>query len=96
LPFRPNGRPTCSQIEQEQELRVQQSRTNELSAAVLEQRHAIEATAAQFRREQLDALNQAQQQLPQLAAEETKATQRAKRMDLRAPVDGTVIRPAAW
>ena len=79
-----------TRIEQEQELRVQQSRANELSDAVIEQRHAIEATAAQFRREQLDALNQAQQQLSQLAAEETKAAQRATRMDLRAPVDGTV------
>lgn len=79
-----------ARIEQEQELRVQQSHANELRAAVMEQRRAIEATAAQFRREQLDVMNQAQQQLPQLSAEETKAGQRARRMVLTAPVTGTV------
>lgn len=79
-----------TRIEQEQELRVQQSHANELAAAVVEQRHSIEASIAQFKREQLDMLNQAQQQLPQLIAEETKAAQREKRMMLTAPVDGTV------
>lgn len=79
-----------TRIEQEQELRVQQSHANELKAGITEQRHSIEAAEEQFRREQFDALNQAQQQLPQYVAEETKAGQQVKRMLLTAPVDGTV------
>jgi hemolysin D len=77
-------------IEQQQELIAQQSHAHELEAGIAEQQRDIDATSAQFRREQLDALNQAQQQLAQNQQNETKASQRQQRTILRAPVDGTV------
>jgi hemolysin D len=79
-----------TRIQQEHDLVAEQSHLQELSAAIDEQRRQVSASAAQFRREQLDALNQAQQQLAQYKQEETKATQRQHRMQLRAPVSGTV------
>ena len=79
-----------TRIEQEQDLAAQQSHARELQAGIEEQRRTVDATTSQFRREQLDALNQAQQQLPQYQSEETKAKQRQQRMKLVAPVDGTV------
>ncbi|UTH76395.1 HlyD family type I secretion periplasmic adaptor subunit [Chromobacterium sp. IIBBL 290-4] len=77
-------------IEQEQNLAGQQSHARELEAGIEEQRRILDAATSSFRRELWDALNQAQQQLPQFQGEETKARQREARMQLRAPVNGTV------
>lgn len=79
-----------TRIEQEQELVAQKSHTRELLAGIDEQQREIAATSAQFRREQLDILNQAQQQLGQTTQDEAKATQRQTRMKITAPVSGTV------
>jgi hypothetical protein len=51
---------------------------------------AGDTAIAQFRREQLDALNQAQQQLTQDQGDETKSQQRQRQTHLTAPVGGTV------
>jgi hemolysin D len=77
-------------IQQEQELSGQQSYARELQAAIQEQRDNIDTAIAQFRREQLDALNQAQQQLTQYQGDETKSQQRQRQTHLTAPVGGTV------
>ncbi|MGC0155804.1 HlyD family type I secretion periplasmic adaptor subunit [Chromobacterium vaccinii] len=77
-------------IEQEQDLAAQQSHARELSAGIEEQRRLTAAIASQFRREQLDELSKAQQQLTQNRGEETKANQRQQRTRLTAPVAGTV------
>ena len=79
-----------ARIEQEQGLAAQQSHSRELEAGILEQQRQIDATLAQFRREQLDELNKAQQALTQTGQEETKAQQRQQRLKLTAPIDGTV------
>ncbi|POZ61917.1 HlyD family type I secretion periplasmic adaptor subunit [Chromobacterium alticapitis] len=77
-------------ISQEQDLAAQQSHARELAAGIEEQRRLVDATRSQFRREQLDELNKAQQLLTQNRSEETKASQRQQRMRLTAPVAGTV------
>ena len=79
-----------ARIQQEQELAGQKSYAKELQATVQEQRDDIDTAIAQFRREQLDALNQAQQQLAQDKADETKSEQRQGQTHLSAPVSGTV------
>ncbi len=77
-------------IQQEQELAGQQSYAKQLQSAIREQQQNIETAVAQFRREQLDALNNAQQQLAQLESDEAKAAQRQRQTHLTAPVTGTV------
>ncbi|WP_413231476.1 HlyD family type I secretion periplasmic adaptor subunit [Paraburkholderia domus] len=77
-------------LEQEHELAAQQSHTRELAAAVVEQRAAIDSTASQFSREQLDTLDKAKQQFAQNSADEIKAVTRQGLMTLYAPVSGTV------
>ncbi|MDI2590618.1 HlyD family type I secretion periplasmic adaptor subunit [Pseudomonas sp. 681] len=79
-----------ARIQQEQELAGQQSYAKELQATIQEQRDDIDTAIAQFRREQLDALNQAQQQLTQDQGDETKSRQRQSQTHLTAPVAGTV------
>ncbi len=79
-----------ARIQQEQELAGQQSYAKELQATIQEQRDDIDTAIAQFRREQLDALNQAQQQLAQDQGDETKFQQRQWQTHLTAPVGGTV------
>ncbi len=79
-----------ARIEKEKELAAQQSHAHELQAAVEGQQRDIAAGSDQFRREQMDELNKAQQQLVQYQQDENKAVQRQSRMVLRAPVDGTV------
>jgi len=79
-----------ARIQQEQDLAAQKSHARELRAGVDEQRSSVTAISAQFRREQLDILNQAQRQLDQYEQEEAKADQRQSRLVLRAPVDGVV------
>lgn len=79
-----------SRIQQEQDLAGQQSYAKELDASIAEQKQNIETASAQFRREQLDALNQAQQQLAQMRGDEAKSEQRQSQTHLTAPVAGTV------
>lgn len=79
-----------ARIQQEQELAGQQSYAKELQATIQEQRDDIDTAIAQFRREQLDLLNQAQQQLAQDQGDETKSRQRQGQTHLTAPVNGTV------
>lgn len=79
-----------ARIEREQDLAAQVSHAQEMVASVEGKRRDIESMRAQFRREQLDALNQAQQLLSQHTQDEAKARERHARMKLVAPVDGTV------
>ena len=79
-----------SRIQQEQDLAGQQSYAKELDASIAEQKQNIETASAQFRREQLDALNQAQQQWAQMRGDEAKSEQRQSQTHLTAPVAGTV------
>ena len=77
-------------LEHEHELAAQQSHARELAAGIAAQRSAIESTTSQFRREQLDALDKATQQLTQNLDEETKAETRQRLLTLYSPVAGTV------
>jgi len=79
-----------TRIQAEQDLAAQQSYSRQLVDGIAEQRQDIETATAQFRREQLDALNQAQQQLAQVQGDEAKSTQRQTQTHLTAPVSGTV------
>jgi len=77
-------------IEQTQELAAQKSHSRELEAAIDEQEHDIDTTAATFRREQWDALNKADQDAEQGQDEQIKADARRGLMQLNAPVGGIV------
>lgn len=77
-------------LEQEHELAAQQSHVQELAAGIAEQRATIEQTTSQFTREQLDALDKANQQFAQNRDDETKAVTRQGLLTLYAPVSGTI------
>ncbi|KVM71179.1 MULTISPECIES: HlyD family type I secretion periplasmic adaptor subunit [Burkholderia] len=77
-------------LNQEHELAAQRSHANELAAAITQQRAEIATITSQFRRQQLDELDKATQQLAQSRNDETKADTRQKLLSLSAPVDGTV------
>jgi hemolysin D len=77
-------------LEQEHELAAQQAHAKELVAGMAEQQADIESITSQFRREQLDAYDKAQQQLEQNQDDETKANTRTQLLSLTAPVAGTV------
>lgn len=77
-------------LDKEHELRAQRSHANELAAGIAEQRADLEATASKFRREQLDDLEKATQQMTQSRDDESKATTRQALLSLTAPVAGTV------
>ncbi|RQP26007.1 HlyD family type I secretion periplasmic adaptor subunit [Piscinibacter terrae] len=77
-------------LQQEHELDAQISHAHELRAAIVGQRSTVAGITSQFRREQLDALERAKQQLAQVRDEETKAETREGLTTLRAPVSGTV------
>lgn len=81
--------------EQEHELDAQRSHRQQLAAAVVEQRAEIAATTSQFRRQQLDEIDKASQQLTQSKNDETKAQTRQGMLTLTAPVAGTVQQLAA-
>ncbi|WP_321789573.1 HlyD family type I secretion periplasmic adaptor subunit [Paraburkholderia sp. J94] len=74
----------------EHDLVAQRSHSNELAAAIAEQRADIATTVATFRKEQLDKLTKAEQELQHSSDEETKATTREGLLSLTAPVSGTV------
>ncbi len=77
-------------LELEHELAVQRSQAQELQAGISQQQAAIASLGSQFRRQQLDAVNRANEQAAQLNNDEAKATTRQELMSLHAPVDGTV------
>ncbi|WP_321903221.1 HlyD family type I secretion periplasmic adaptor subunit [Burkholderia cenocepacia] len=77
-------------LNQEHELAAQRSHAQELAAAITQQRAEIAALASEYRRQQLDALDKANQQLAQSRNDETKADTRQKLLSLTAPVSGTV------
>lgn len=79
-----------ARIQQEQDLAGQKSYAKEPQATIREQRDDIDTAVAQFRREQLDALNQTQQQLAQDRGDEAKSEQRQWQTHLTAPVSGMV------
>lgn len=74
----------------EHELAAQRSHAHELAAGIAEQRADIAQTVSQFRREQLDDLEKASEQLRQSTNDETKAHTRQALLSLIAPVSGTV------
>ncbi|MFM0286937.1 HlyD family type I secretion periplasmic adaptor subunit [Paraburkholderia megapolitana] len=75
---------------QEHELDAQRSHARELLAGIAQQRAEIAAASSEFRRQQLDTLDKATQQLGQSRNDETKADARQKLLSLTAPVAGTV------
>lgn len=75
---------------EEHDLATQRSHAQELVAAIAEQRADLAALSSQFRREQLDTLDKANQQLAQSRNDETKADTRQKLLSLSSPVAGTV------
>lgn len=77
-------------LSQEHELAAQRSRATELAAAIVQQRAEIAAISSQFRRQQMDLLDRATQQVEQSRHDETKADTRQKLLSLTAPVAGTV------
>ena len=77
-------------LTQEHELAAQRSHIRELAAGIVQQRAEIEAIKSQFRRQQMDSLEKATQQLVQSRNDETKADTRQKLLKLTAPVAGTV------
>lgn len=77
-------------LDKEHELAAQQSHAGELAAAIAEQRAQVEVTASKFRRDQLDELEKATQQLTQSRADESKAQTREALLSLTAPVASTV------
>lgn len=77
-------------LDKEHELAALRSHANELAAGMAEQRADLEATASKFRREQLDELEKATQQVTQGHADESKARTRQALLSFTAPVAGTV------
>ncbi|WP_246793753.1 HlyD family type I secretion periplasmic adaptor subunit [Burkholderia perseverans] len=77
-------------LNQEHELAAQRSHARELAAGITEQQSDIAQTISQFRRERLDDLEKATEQLTQSSNDETKARTRKALLSLTAPVDGTI------
>uniref|UniRef100_UPI003BEF1D47 biotin/lipoyl-binding protein n=1 Tax=Burkholderia arboris TaxID=488730 RepID=UPI003BEF1D47 len=77
-------------LNQEHELAAQRSHAQELNAAIAQQRAEVAALTSEYRRQQLDALDKANQLLAQSRNDETKADTRQKLLSLTAPVSGTV------
>jgi hemolysin D len=77
-------------LSQEHELAAQRSHVRELAAGLAQQQAEIAGIKSQFRRQQMDLLDRATQQLAQSRNDETKADTRQKLLKLTAPVAGTV------
>lgn len=75
---------------QEHDLQAKTSHAGELRAGIAEQQADLAQLASKFRREQLDALEKANQQEEQSGDDEAKASSRQQLMSLYAPVAGTV------
>jgi hemolysin D len=74
----------------EHDIHVQHSHARELEAGIAGQRADIASVTSQFRRQQLDELEKATQQLAQVRNDESKANTREALLTLTAPVSGTV------
>jgi hemolysin D len=79
-----------SALNQEHELAAQRSHAQELTAAIIQQRAEVAGLTSEYRRQQLEALDKANQQLAQSRNDETKADTRQKLLSLTAPVAGTI------
>jgi hemolysin D len=77
-------------VEQQQDLAVQKSRSQEAEAAVAAIIETRAQTVAEFRRTLFDELNKAEQKAAGLTHDVAKAEQRTKLQLLTAPVDGVV------
>lgn len=77
-------------IEAERDLAAQKSRLAELRSAVAAARDEREVLVAEMRRQTLDELRTASEQVQQYSPELAKADRRDSLMQLRAPVAGTV------
>lgn len=77
-------------INAERELAAQRSRRAELRSAITGATQELSVTVTDTRRQLLDELRQAREQIQQFEPELAKATQRDALMALRAPVAGTV------
>lgn len=79
-----------SALTAEHELIAQRSHSHELAAAITKQKAEIQTVISTFRREQLDTITKAREQLQHSSQDETKANTRQDLLSLTAPVSGTV------
>jgi hemolysin D len=77
-------------ISAERDLVQQRSRGAELRSAITGAKEELSVTVADTRRQLLDELRQAREQIQQFEPDVARTTQRNALMQLRAPVDGTV------
>lgn len=77
-------------IAAERDLTTQRDRLGELRAALTGAREELAVQVTETRRQTLDDLRQAREQIAQFAPEVSKTGDRDRLMQLRAPVDGTV------
>lgn len=77
-------------INAERDLAGQRSRRAELQSAIVGAREELIVTVTDTRRQLLDELRQAREQILQFEPEVVRTTQRNALMELRAPVSGTV------
>jgi len=77
-------------IAAERDLATQRNRLREIGSSLNAAEEELRVLVTEFRRQTLDELREAEQQIAQGAPELAKAGQRDRLMTLRAPVDGTV------
>ena len=77
-------------LEQEADLAMQRSRSQEISAALKETQAQLQSLTAELRRQMLDAISEGTQKFAILQQELIKTTSRQNLMQLTAPIDGTV------
>lgn len=77
-------------LEQEAELAMQRSRSQEMRAAVKETQAQLQSLTAELRRQMLDTISEGTQKFVILQQELVKTTSRQHLMQLTAPIDGTV------
>jgi hemolysin D len=77
-------------VEQQQELAASKKRTRKVEASIQETREQRQAVDAEFRRELLTKLSEAERRIDQLQQERVKASRRADLQAMRAPVAGVV------
>jgi hemolysin D len=77
-------------LEQEADLAMQRSRSQEMRAAVKETQAQLQSLTTELRRQMLDAISEGTQKFVILQQELVKTTSRQHLMQLRAPIDGTV------
>ena len=77
-------------LEQEADLAMQRSRSQEMKAALKETQAQLQSLTAELRRQMLDAISEGTQKFAILQQELIKTTSRQHLMHLTAPIDGTV------